>query len=286
MKSLVLIFVSTVLLLSCQNSSMEATLPALPDGVTEVNGDDWNRIMTDDGYVLNSNPWNKTAAAKPYAQKIFKGVSNGTSFFGWQWFWNNTNDYTVLAYPQVFCGWSPFGPMGTIGHMPGYPYTIGGHSFHSTFDITMETHPVMGQEVWDLTFDLWILDSSCNPANFGRRDIKCEIMVWLDSKNSLLPRWLGSPNDTMTANGYTFDYYFYEHQADGNGPDGTHLYAAFSSQTPIHSSNDFDLTPFMTYLVNHGILTANDYVTTIELGTEVIIGSGQTIVRNYSVTVN
>jgi hypothetical protein len=286
MRKFVYVLFATALVTACHKEpSLTATFPALPAGVTEINGD-WGSIMTNDNYVVNSNPWNKQAALEPYAQNIFKGISNGVTFFGWQWYWNNANNYTVLAYPEVFCGWSPFGPMGTIGHMSGYPYMISGHNFHSTFDITMETYSVNGEECWNLTYDIWVLSSTCDPANFGRTDIKCEIMIWLDSKNSLLPRWLGSPNDVLEANGYTFDYYYYANQADGNGPNGSHRYAAFSSRTPIHSSTDFDLTPFMTYLVNHGILNSSDYITTVELGNEVVIGSGQTVIRNYSVTVN
>ncbi len=293
MKILFFVF-AAVLMAACQNQSIStsstsstqmAVLPDLPDGVTEVNDNDWG-IMADDGYVLNRNPWNIKAASKPYAQNVFKGVSNSISFFGWQWYWNNTNDYTVLAYPEVFCGWSPFGPMGTNGHTPGYPYIIGGHGFQSTFDITMATSPVNGKNTWDLAYDIWVLNSACNPTNFGRSDIKAEIMVWLDSRNSLLPLWLGQPNDTLIANGCTFDYYYYPNQADGNGPGGTHIYAAFSSQTPIYFSTNFNLTIFITYLVNHGIITSNDYIATVELGTEVVIGSGQTVIKNYSVIVN
>lgn len=272
---------------ACQSSSSTestATLPSLPDGVTTVNYEDWGTI-TDNGYVINSNPWNEKKAPDPHAQGIFTGVSNGVSFFGWQWNWNNSNDYTILAYPEVFCGNSPFGSMGTIGHTPGYPYAIGGHSFHSTFDISIATSPVKGEECWDLAYDIWILSSSCDTANYGRSDIKCEIMVWLDSEGALLSRWLGNPADTITGNGSKFDYYYYENQADGNGPGGTHPYAAFSSEKPIHSSSGFDFAPFLSYLEAKGVLTANDYVATIELGTEVVIGSGQTIVRNYSVSV-
>lgn len=289
MRPLALLF--TVLsLVACNSSSTTTTtttaaLPDLPDGVTEVNSDDWGTI-THNGYVLNSNPWNEKKASEPHAQKVFCGVSNGIPFFGWQWSWNNANDYTVLAYPEVFCGYSPFGPMGTIGHTPGYPCAIGGHGFHSSFDVAMTTAPVNGGECWDLAYDIWILSSTSDPANFGRGDVKCEIMIWLDSKNSLLPRWLGNPKDTITANGNAFDYYYYPNQADGNGQGGAHLYAAFSAEKPIHASSDFDFTPFLAYLTAKGVLSSADYVATIELGTEVIIGSGQAVVRNYSVTVN
>jgi hypothetical protein len=61
---------------------------------------------------------------------------------------------------------------------------------------------------------------------------------------------------------------------------------AFVSKKAIYSSADFDLTPFITYLVDHGYLTPSDYIATVELGTGIVIGAGQVVIRNFSVTVN
>ena len=241
-----------------------------------------------DGGRLRSHqncPWNQAKASLPYAHRAFKGEAGGVPFFGWQWYWNNADTHTVLAYPNAACGASPWGTMGSIGKTPGYPRTIGNIDIHSTFDIDIDTKPLKGHDVWDLAYDIWVLDEDCNPADFGPGDIKGEIMVWLDARNFSVYGWLGKPLDTVTENGRLFDYWYYPDQADGNGRDGKHRYMAFVSRTPIHSSSDFDLSPYFAYLVDKGYLAANDYLALVELGTENVMGEGQVIVKNYSVTV-
>ena len=283
----ILLSIVALLLVACAPSPpLEATLPPLPAGVTEYVPDDWGTITTAGDYLLSNCPWNQKAADSPYAHRIFKGEDGGP-FCGWQWFWNNGDDYTVLAYPNAACGASPWGSLGgASGRTPGYPRAIGGISLHSTFDVAIQTEPVEGKDVWDLAFDIWVLDKGSAPATFGPVDIKGEIMVWLDANNFSLSGWLGDPLGTLTANGSDFDYWFYPDQADGNGPGGKHLYMAFVSRTPIHASSDFDLSPFFTYLTNKGYLSADDYLALVEFGTENIAGMGQVILKNYSVTLN
>ena len=43
------------------------------------------------------------------------------------------------------------------------------------------------------------------------------------------------------------------------------------------------LKPFNDYLISRGFLSANDFVETIDFGTEVITGTGKTLVNSYSV---
>jgi len=257
-------------------------IPAgLPAGVTDVKSDNNDSITIDSNYAVENNEWNYQAASQPYSESIFQGVSNGTSFFGWQWSWNSSNQGTVLSYPEVFCGWSPWLPAGF--HSPGYPYAIAGHTFHSTFDITMTTSTISGGDTYDLAYDIWIIKSTSDPTNFTASDIKCELMIWLDSKNAT-PDGV-APSGSLSANGYTFDYYYSPNQSSGTTYNW--IYAAFSQSTPIYTSpvGDFDITPFLTYLTTNGVLSPDDYVATVELGTEVAIGAGQAVIRSYSVTV-
>ena len=272
-------------LISCSGSpDFDTMLPDLPLNVTEYNYEDWTRINVDERYVLNANPWNAELSPYPYAQSIFLGDEDGKAFFGWQWYWMN-DDVWVLSYPEVFCGYSPFGTMGELGHTEGFPVRIGTHSFKSTFDIVINTSSVESRDIWDMAFDIWFLFSTSNPDNFGRLDIKAEMMIWLKYTNQLLFYLYDEPHDSFTNNGITYDYFRDPAFPDGNGVDGAHYFTAFLATTPVLSSDDFDITPFISYLIDNGVLTESDFLTTIELGTEVVKGRGEVIIRDYSVTV-
>jgi hypothetical protein len=237
-------------------------------------------IPLDAEYVILNNEWNAGAASPPYSETIFRGASAGSSFFGWSWSWNNASQWTVLTYPEVLYGRSPWSPAGF--HTAGFvPFTIGGHTVHSTFDISLSTTPVSGFDTYDVAYDIWILSATADPASFSASDIKCELMIWLDSRNTV-PDGL-APTGSLTANGSDFGYYYAPDQSSGTAYHW--IYAAFSPPSAILQSADFDITPFLTYLTDQGVLSTGDYVASVELGIEVAIGAGQMIVRNYSVTV-
>lgn len=57
----------------------------------------------------------------------------------------------------------------------------------------------------------------------------------------------------------------------------------FALQKP-NMKGTLRLKPFNDYLVRKGFVAATDYIETIDFGTEVITGTGETIVRSYSIT--
>jgi hypothetical protein len=48
--------------------------------------------------------------------------------------------------------------------------------------MTMST--IFGGDTYDLAYDIWIIKSTSDPTNFTANDIKCELMIWPDSKNA------------------------------------------------------------------------------------------------------
>jgi hypothetical protein len=260
-------------------SGARAAEPPLPDGVAASKSGPGESLPFEDRFSVNNNEWNAQAASKPYSETVFTGASGGKDFFGWSWSWRNSNPYTVLSYPEVFLGQSPWAP----GSKPmGFsPFTVGGHTLRSSFDIEQTTSPIGGWNTYDLTYDIWILKSGTDLGHISASDIKCELMLWIDSRNAI-PDGL-SPAGALEANGRRFNFYCNPSQSSGTSY--SWIYAAFSATKPLLKCADFDITPFLTYLVDRGLIGASDYVSTVELGTEVAVGSGRTIVRDYSVTI-
>jgi hypothetical protein len=266
---------------STAGSSQSSSTNSLPSGVTAVVSNNGGTISINSRYLLNNNEWNVEAAPAPYNECIFLGSLNGTTFFGWQWSWNNTNDYNVLTYPEVLCGDSPWSP--NPSHPADFPFTISNHTVSSSFNISQTTSPAFGGDTYDLAYDIWIISNTCNTNSFSSTNIKCEVMIWLASTNTI-PDGL-NPSGSISANGYNFNFYCNSNQSSGTTL--SWIYAAFSAGSAIQilKETNFNITPFLAYLTNNGILNPGDYVCTVELGTEIAIGQGITVISNYSVNV-
>ncbi len=285
---LYIIIISFFILYACSTvqpgsggGGTNSTSGGLPAGVTAFKTNNNDQIIINSRYQVNNNEWNVQYAKTPFSETIFYGSTNGTGFFGWQWSWNNNNQYTVLAYPEVFCGDSPWAPL--TNHPMDFPFIIAGHQLTSSFNISQTTSQAFGGNTYDLAYDIWIISNNSNPAAFTSTDIKCEVMIWLASANAI-PDGI-SPTGSLSANGYNFNYYYATNQG---GSPHYWIYAAFSagSGTQIFNAAAFDITPFLSYLTNKGVLNPSDYVCTVELGTEVAIGAGITVISNYSVVVS
>jgi hypothetical protein len=249
--------------------SCSGVKPELPSGVTMYLSSNYASFRIGDRYVIEQNEWNIKYAAEPSYEYIFEGNNGG--FFGWKWLWNNKKD-GVLSYPMVSCGeWE--------GHYSaaGFPFPAGERRVISTFDITEDTSPavVNGRNSYDLAYDIWV------EPHFSAKEAKCEIMIWLDSADCM-PAALDCRAGSINANGCDFNFYSVpaEYFKTGNWH-----YAAFQAVKPVLKSAHFDITPFFDYLIEKKIINAKDKVFVIQLGTEVHMGSGTTIISNYSVTV-
>lgn len=254
-------------------------LPPLPAGVNAYGYNNNSLIPIAGGYTVINNEWNLQAATGG-SETIFADTnSSGAVFFGWQWNWGNSTTYNVIAYPEIFYGSSPW----SSTHTAGFPFSITGHTVTSSFNISMETLQILNWDTYDTAYDIWIISNTSNPLSFSAGDIKCELMIWLSSLNAI-PDGL-SPSGSMTANGYAFNYYYHPGQSSGTAY--SWIYAAFSAGPAVQIFNEssFNITPFLDYLTNIGVLNPGDYVCTVELGTEVAIGQGMTVISNYSVTV-
>ncbi len=226
-----------------------------------------------------NNEWNSGQASPPYSEVIFTGDTNGGTYFGWQWSWNNANTWTVLSYPEVLCGQSPWSP--SLIHSSGFPFAIGSTNVKSTFNIIQTINESLSRgNTYDLAYDIWVISNTSDTNNFTSTNIKCEIMIWLASERCE-PDGV-TPTTFIPANGISWGYVMKTGQ--GGSPHGW-TYAAYDAVTPVFDSpaGGFDITPFLSDLVSRGVIVNGDYVATVELGTEVAIGAGMVFISNYSV---
>jgi hypothetical protein len=226
-------------------------------------------IRLDDGYVLSNNIWNKGAASGPYTEDIFRDVLNGAPVFGWEWQWPSSSN--VVSYPEVIYGDKPWGP--DLKLVPAFPFLVGSRNITARFDITLEA-----KGFYNMAFSLWIVSSL--PAT--REKITHEIMIW---NFNHFGEPAGIRRGTVEVGGVTYDLYVRESHGDASGQNAnTWTYVAFAARTPV-LKGPLQISLFVDYLLAKGILARDEYLTSVELGNEIMEGTGKVLIQGYSIVV-
>ena len=138
-------------------------------------------------------------------------------------------------------------------------------TFEANFDLTIEA-----SGNYNLAFEFWVTEDSTS----NQEQITNEVMIW--TTNSLL-----QPAGEQIAVFFSDGYYYDLFRAEFND----WIYYAFVSQTD-QQEGTLNVHNFINYMVATGYLNPNEYLASFELGNEIVNGSGQTNIRQYSISVN
>jgi hypothetical protein len=225
-------------------------------------------IRLDGGYVLSNNIWNKGATSGQFAESIFRDVLDGVPVFGWEWQWPSGSD--VVSYPEVIYGNKPWGP--DLNLVSGFPFLVGSRKITASFDITIEA-----KGIYNMAFSLWTVSSL--PET--KEKIVHEIMIW-NFNNFGEP--VGTRRETIRIDRAVYDVFVKESQGDISGRNANRWnYIAFAARTPMLKGK-LSIDKFLDYLVGKGLLTTNEFVTSVELGSEIVEGKGKVLVKGYSIS--
>ncbi len=239
------------------------------DGMHEM-GADWASVTLDGGYFLYNNVWNKDAAHGPHQQSIFWGAVAEKPAFGWQWHWPSSDG--VVAYPEVIYGDSPWDQKPRRA-APLLPLRLGSRRLTVDYDISVEASGIC-----NTAFEFWTVSSL--PASPSV--ITHEVMIWIDNKD-MTPA--GVWTDVFTLGGTTYDMFVRESHGDASGKNPQKwTYVAFLARKPV-LKGPLDISAFAAFLQSRKLLGRALYMTGLELGNEVVTGSGRTEVRGYTVAI-
>jgi Glycosyl hydrolase family 12. len=238
--------------------------------------DDYGKI-TDNGllpdYSILNNVWNKVHAAPgPYEEKIFLKNDNGQVTFGWKWQWPMSKD--VVAYPEIIYGIKPW-DMGRNSYTAEgiLPFIAGTKNVTANFNIHFQNSGVC-----DMAFSFWAVSDLKTPLSH----ITNEIMIWNISNGGWAPA--GKPQGTIKVNGITYDYYQCD-QTDQSGYYKNHwILSMFASRQPV-LNGPLDLSNFVDYLLKIHVLSRKHYITSVELGNEIVGGTGSAEISDYSIDI-
>ena len=226
-------------------------------------------LLKTPGFVYTNNMWGR-GNITDFEQCLLKCVDGGETTYGWQWRWPLVSG-NVKAYPEVIFGHKPLGHPPIPPTAPGLPKRISDiNRFQVSYDV--ET---TARGLYNLAFEMWV--TSDNPPT--TENITHEIMVWVDHTISpALPEFIVGE---VEIDGAVYDLYI----DPGTGLEGDDKYIAFSSRKR-QLSGTLNFEKFIGHLVAHHLLPTDQFVTSVELGNEVIEGTGETWIRRFRVIVD
>ena len=209
-------------------------------------------------YLLQNNTWGQGDIAN-FSQCIF---TTSDSVFGWNWDWPNIGN-NVKAYPEIIFGKKPWSSSSTNNLLPIALSRV--ENFEVDFDIQTEA-----DGNYNSAFEFWITEDSLSNEN----GITTEVMIW--TSNSYL-----HPAGNQISIVYVDGYFYKMYRADFDN----WVYYAFVSEIDNHNGT-LKIHDFINYMISTGHLNPNEFLGSFEFGNEIVHGSGQTIINQYSISLN
>jgi hypothetical protein len=237
---------------------------ACADGafVKEATGDFGKITVAENGCVIINNVWDRSTAPAGYEQSVFLD-EHGLP--GWKWNAPGTRD-TVLGMPEIVCGDKPWDA--PLKLRPEFPFRAGERRLSASFDVDFKAS---GRH--NMAFSLWAVSKL--PA--VKQNIALEIMIWNVDGGVI---YVANKVDTIESGGTTFDVWVKNDEGVITGPDPfTWKLVMFVARKPF-LKGAIDFGPFVDYLIARRMLSPNDWLTNLELGTEVADGAGRVEVHS------
>ena len=225
-------------------------------------------LINSGNYRAENNTWGK-GALTGWSQCIGVGAGAGGAVVGrWTWNWPNSGA-NVKSYPEVVFGYKPAAST-TTQQLPKRVADIA--ELTVSYDIT-STHSGSG----NTAFDIWLTDTPL-PSTFAVPPITTEIMVWLESYGGMLPG--GAFTETTAINGTAYDVFVQDNFGSGGW-----RYIAFRRATPQLGSATLNVKALLDYARGKALVAGTEYVASVEIGNEVISGSGDSRLNSFVVSV-
>ena len=272
------VFAALVGTLALLLGGCEPVREPLPNSFDAANVDsfcrDWARLRNAD-FLYENNVWGQgTIKRENRLQCLLRRIGGGKIQYGWRWQWPRGSG-EVKAYPEVIYGHKPWLSTSTTGALPRQVSEI--EELSVTYDIEMRA-----QGRYNLAFDIWVTNSD-RPTPTA---ITHEIMIWVGERADAGEPYPGKRVKRVMIGGAAYDLYVKSHAewlAEHGAPNV--VYIAFNART-ARLSGGIDIKEFLDYLTENGHLPAEGFVASVELGNEVMHGTGELWFKTYEISVN
>lgn len=222
-------------------------------------------------YAVENNTWGKGDLTSFRQCVGIAAADGGGANVAFDWTWPAPLG-GVRGYPEVIYGQKPWNAS-TTTRLPRVVDDVKAARVDLGFVSTREG-------IGNLAFDIWLTTSNVRPAGSDHLPLAHELMIWLDHWGGMVPAG-GTPVDTVTLGGITWDLYA---TTATWGPEPWQ-YLAYFPRTAVPSPVALDLRQFLDHLKARGSITGREWLASVELGNELMLGSGRTTLSQFKVSV-
>jgi hypothetical protein len=228
---------------------------------------------------LQNNIWNAHSAAKfDWTQCLAMRTIDANTQYGWYWQWPKEGD-KVYAQPQITLGNSPW-----LKHNQtklGYPISV---NQLEKLDIDYSLDILSDGEL-NLATTLWLTDSDTISTEIDKSTIAAEVMIWTYASDDFYGDPAGEKVAEIIVDGFEWEVWLHKNWHDRSAKnDNNWIYLAFRTRQPLMQIK-FDAAQMLHYAIEQKFITADLYIADIQLGTEIMSGTGQVWLNHYVVDV-
>ena len=239
-----------------------------------VTSDCTNYSTTSQGrFQYHNSMWAQDKAQGPFEQCVVARKIAGKTQLGWTWNWPG---YEPLGfgYPEIIFGWKPWSAQSTTPALPLRISEIRALTVRYAV-VTEHTGKVA------LSLSMFVTDSSAASAA-NPRAIVAELVLWLDYPEQATP--VGTRTAVFDVAGTGYELWHTPQHGDRGDGSGWDLYYL---KGPNHQRQGaIQIRPLLDWLQQQNLVRSDRFVASVELGNELMGGSGTTWVEDFDVAVN
>jgi hypothetical protein len=228
------------------------------------------------GTLLN-NTWNKrTAGSGPWRQCLRSREREGRTVYGWSWHWPNRDG--LYAYPSLLVGTSPWSDRSS--NDPRFPRRIGDtRSMLVEFDTESQFE---GKK--NLAAEFWLTRTVPEPGKSNQGAIKAELMIWNQASAGLVSK-ADRPTARVEIDGVQWVLYVKRNWGEVSGGSSERwTFITYHAVAPAPAAR-YDARKFFQDAIDRGLLAESDVIAGLELGNEIVSGSGSTWINRFELTI-
>lgn len=225
------------------------------------------RAINANGWYTFNNVWNSNGLVENRDFFIESttnpsNMSRGTTFT-WTFPVTTQSGAPVRAYPEIIFGPAPMGGGQKASDVGGvFPLQV---SSLASLDINYDVSITGNRSGFNVAFDIWLTNA---PGASGAAAVTNEIMIWAHTGD--FPAF-GTVVGTYVQDGVTFTIYHMD------------KYTAFVANTDQFKAT-IDFAAMLDKLIALGIVSPNEYLASVELGSEVFSGTGSLTIHNLDIS--
>lgn len=276
----ILILTTLLLTASCGGGNDAVSFSPSEAESTPLGCEDFQAVMTPDGILFN-NVWNKHAAkAGEWSQCLQARDVAGTRQFGWSWNWPaGERERTIYAYPQIKRGPSPWAP--ELNSDERFPAGI---AALRALEVSYEVETSASGN-YNLATSLWITREPVRGAAAKPTAIAAEVMIWTYATSGHFDP-AGSRYGEVQTGDTGWEVWVKKDWWDISGMnDNRWTYIVFRSTQPLLKA-EIDVLKLLQYAVDERLISSEFFIADVELGNEIMEGSGETWVKSFHIDMN